>query len=95
MLLLQKVTKMIFVRVIHYSPYKGKYGEKTLCNITKEVSRILPDKHKIALIDAVTKLDSNFNINEITKKQHKQELLYTVKCPEETFYETYNGQSRI
>ena len=69
--------------------------KKTLCNITKEVSRILPDKHKITLIDAVTKLDSNFNINKITKKQHKQELMYTVKCPEETFYETYNGQSRI
>ena len=27
-------------------PYKGKRGEKTLRNITKEVNKILPDKHK-------------------------------------------------
>ena len=27
-------------------PYKGKRGEKTLRNITKDVNKILPDKHK-------------------------------------------------
>ena len=31
-------------------PYKGKRGEKALCNIAKEVNRILPNKHKATLV---------------------------------------------
>ena len=31
-------------------PYKGKRGEKTLCNITKEVNKILRNKQKATLV---------------------------------------------
>ena len=63
-------------------PYKGKRGEKTLRTITKEVKKILPDKHKAALVYTGTKLGSNFNIKDITMKEHKHDLVYSVKCPE-------------
>ena len=69
-------------------PYKGKSGEKTLRNITKEVNKIVPDKHKVTLVYIDTKLGSNFNIKDITKKKHKHGLVYSVKCPEETCNET-------
>ena len=52
-------------------PYKEKRGEKTLRNITKELNKILPDKHKTTLVYAGTKLSSNFSINDITKEEHK------------------------
>ena len=52
-------------------PYKGKRGEKTLRNITRELNKILPDKHKTTLVYTGTKLSSNFSINDIAKKEHK------------------------
>ena len=74
-------------------PYKGKSGEKTLRNIIQEVNKILPDKHKAMLVYACTKLGSNFNIKDITKKEHKHELGYSVKCLEETCNETYSSET--
>ena len=72
-------------------PYKGKRGEKTLPNITKEMNKIFLDKYKSTLVYTDTKLGSNFNIKDITKKEHKHDLVYSVKCPKETCNETYNG----
>ena len=74
-------------------PYKGKRGGKTLRNITKEVNKILVNKHKATLVYTGTKLGSNFNIKDITKKEHKDNLVYSVKCPMDTFNETYNGET--
>ena len=51
-------------------PYKGKRGEKVLCNITKEVNKILPDKQKATLVYTSTKLDSNFNIKDIALRNN-------------------------
>ena len=63
-------------------PYKGKREEKTLRNITREVNKILSDKHKATLVYTGTKIDSNFNIKDITEKEHQHELVFSVKYPE-------------
>ena len=42
--------------------------------------------------DNGTKLGSNFNIKDIAKKQHKQDLMCSARCPEKTGNETYNGE---
>ena len=55
------------------------------------MNKILPHKQKATLDYTSTKLGSNFNIKDITKKGHKHDLVYSVKCPEETCNETYNG----
>ena len=57
------------------------------------MKKILPDKDKAALVYTGTKLGSNFNIKGITKKEHKHDLVYSVKCPEETCNEPYNGET--
>ena len=57
------------------------------------MNKILPDKHKATLVYTGTKLVSNFNIKDITKKERKHDLVYIVKCPEETCNETYNGET--
>ena len=36
------------------------------------MNKILPDKHKAKLAYTGTKLDSNFNVKDVTKKEHKQ-----------------------
>ena len=74
-------------------PHKGKRGGKTLRKISKEVNKIPPDKRKAKLVYTGTKLGSNFNIKDITQKEHKYDLVYSVKCPEETCTETCNGET--
>ena len=73
--------------------YKGKRGEKSLRNITNKVNKILPDKRKATLVYTGTKLDSNFNIKGITKKEDKHDLVYSVKCSKETYKETWNSET--
>ena len=74
-------------------PYKWKRGEKTLRSISNEVNKILPSKQKATLVYSSTKLRSNFNIKDITKKEHKHDLVYSVKFPEEPCNKTYNGET--
>ena len=57
------------------------------------MNKILPDKYKATLVYTGTKLASNFDIRNITKKEHKHGLVYSVKCPEETCNEIYNGET--
>ena len=57
------------------------------------MNKILPNKQKATLVYTSTKRSSNFNIKDITKKEHKHDLVYSVKCPEETCNETYNGET--
>ena len=57
------------------------------------MSKILPDKQKATLPYTSIKLGSNFNVKDITKKKPKHDLVYSVKCPEETCNETYNGET--
>ena len=32
----------------------------------------------------------NFNVKDVTKKEHKHDLIYSVKCPDETCNKRYN-----
>ena len=57
------------------------------------MNKILPDKQKATLVYTSTKLGSNFNIKDITKKEHNHNLVYSVKCLEETCNETYSGET--
>ena len=72
--ILQKVTIMMLLKVIYLLSYKGRKGQKSLRNITNEVNKIQPDKHKAMLVYTSTKLCSKFNIKDISKKEDKHEL---------------------
>ena len=75
-------------KVICLSPHvNGKFR-----NTTKEVNRMLPNEHKATSIYTFTKISSNFNVKDI-KREHKHDLVYSAKCPEETCNETYNGET--
>ena len=68
LLILQEVTKVMFRRVIYELSMQGEQRGKKIRNITKEVSRIFPDEHKATLVYTDTKLGSNFNIKDNTKR---------------------------
>ena len=57
------------------------------------MKKILPDKRKATLVYTSTKHGSNFNIKDITTKEHMHDLVYGVKYPEETCDKTYNGET--
>ena len=57
------------------------------------MNKILPDKHKATLVYTGIKFGSSSNINDITKKEHKHDIVYSVKCSKETCNETYNGEA--
>ena len=54
---------------------------------------MLPNKYKAMLVYTGTKLGSNFDIKDSTKKEHKHDLVYSVKCPEEACKKTYNRET--
>ena len=49
-------------------PYKGKSGEKTLRNITKEVNKIVPDKHKVTLVTLIQSLAPTLILRTLLRK---------------------------
>ena len=68
-LVLEEVTKMVFAGIFLLTlPCKGSREGQTLCNITKEVNKILPNKHKAMLFENDTEVSSNFYIKHISQK---------------------------
>ena len=54
------------------------------------MNKILLDKHRATLVYTGAKLGSDFNTKDITKTEHKHDLVYRVKYPEETCNKTNN-----
>ena len=84
-MLFQKLKKnnlpdFLFYRVI-YQPFhtRGVKEKKHFLTLQEKVNKTLPDKHKGLLVYTSTKLGCNFNIKDITKKEHKHDLVYSVK----------------
>ena len=82
-LILQKVTKMMFQRVIYLpSPIRGKEGKKHFVTLPTKSTRYFPiNTKKAMLVYTGIKLGSNLSIKGITKKEHNHDLVYSVKCP--------------
>ena len=71
-------------------PYKGQQGEKVLKSLKTTLHRSLPNNIETKVVYTGTKLDSNFQIKDKTKFDHKHDLIYYVKCLE--FQEDYIGE---
>ena len=71
-------------------PYKGQPGEKVLKSFKTTLHRSLPNNIETKVVYTGTKLDSNFQIKDKTKFDHKHDLIYYVKCLE--FQEDYIGE---
>ena len=47
------------------------------------------------LVYTVTKLGTEFNVKDKTKKEHHRNLTYNIKFPKKNCLESYSGQTRI
>ena len=70
--------------------YEVQQGEKVLKSCKTTLHRSLPNNIETKVVYTGTKLDSNFQIKDKTKFDHKHDLIYYVKCLE--FQEDYIGE---
>ena len=69
-------------------PYKVGQGQKIIKSLNKYVKRLLQQNHTAQHVYVSRKLGSAFDIKVQTKLEHKHDLTYLVKCPENTCSET-------
>ena len=84
-----------------FSPNAGKYEpENVSCNVLMIsmfwqyfVKEVLPENHLSRHVYRSKKLGSFLNIKDQTKLEHINDLIYFVRCPEETWSENYLGET--
>ena len=74
-------------------PYAGNKGEKILNSMNKFSTRVLPCTVKTLTAYSGTKLSSEFQLKDHTKKDHQHDVVYYAKCPEEQCTEDYTGET--
>ena len=74
-------------------PYKGEEGRKIIKSVNNDAKRLLPQNHTAQHVCKSRKLGSVFNIKDQKKLEHKHDLTYLVKCPENTGSATYLNET--
>ena len=74
-------------------PYKGEQGQKIIKSVNNYIKRLLPQNHTAQDVYKSRKVGSAFDIKHQTKLEHKHDVTYLVKCPENTCSETYLGET--
>ena len=69
-------------------PYAGQKGE----NLVKS-TKVTDSQHNSQSAYSASKLGTKFDIKSKTKQDHKHDLTYYAKCPEETCLEDYTGET--
>ena len=69
-------------------PYKGEQGQKIIKSVNNCIKRLLPQNHTAQDVYKSRKVGSAFDIKHQTKLEHKHDVTYLVKCPENTCSET-------
>ena len=66
-----------------FVPYSGKQGHRLLSKMKKQLKRTLPDDIKTIISYKSTKLSTKFPVKDKTDFQHKHNVVYFGKCPNE------------
>ena len=75
------------------SPYKGHNGKQVINSMRKRLNVVLPRIVKIRTCYTGKRLSSCFKIKDKKKLDHEHDLVYHVKCPEESYTDDYIGES--
>ena len=71
--------------------YTGPKANTIIKTMNNSLKRFLPDNVKTRVTYASKKLGTKIQIKYKTKDQHKDDLVYYIKCPEPTCNEDYLG----
>ena len=80
-------------RLLQTSEYNGEKGEKLIKSLNKHVKQVLPKNHLSRHAFSSKKVGSFFNIKDQTKLEHINDLTCLVKCPENTCWKNYLGET--
>ena len=75
-------------------PYQGQQGETAIRSMKRALKTIIGDKVDTKVVYTSTKLSTKFNIKDKTLKEHENNVVYKIECPEENCYKTYIGETR-
>ena len=73
-------------------PYAGPEG-KNIIKSMNNIKQIIPNNVKTRITYTGRKLGSKFQIKDLTKNQHKHDLIYYSKCPEPNYDQDYFGET--
>ena len=73
--------------------YKGHKGEQVVKSMRKRLNVVLPRSVKIRTCYTGKRLNSCFRTKDRMKFDHEHDLIYHVKCPEESCTDDYIGES--
>ena len=77
-----------------YLPYQGKKGETLVRSLNKTIkSTIGTEQVKTQMVFKSQRLSSMFNVKDKTKKEHENNVVYKIECPDENCSETYIGET--
>ena len=75
-------------------PYKGYKEEQVVNSMRKQLNVVLPRNVKMRTCCTGKRLrSSSFKTKYRTKFNHEHDLIYHVKCPEESYTDDYIGES--
>ena len=74
-------------------PYAGPKGKNIIKSINNNIKRILPNNVKTGITYTGRKLDTKFQIKDLTKNQHQYDLICYSKCPEPNCDKDYLGKT--
>ena len=66
-----------------FVPHSGKQGHRLLLKMKKQLKRTLPDDVKTIISYKSKKLSTKFPVKDKTDFQHKHNVVYFGKCPNE------------
>ena len=73
-------------------PYQGQKGDFTIKSMRKRLKTLLSDNFKTNAAFLGKQLSSCFNIKDKTNFPHKHDLVYHVKCADESCNDDYVGE---
>ena len=75
-------------------PYQGQQGETAIRSMRRALNTIIGDKVDTKVVYTSTKLSTKFDIKDKTLKEHENNVVYKIECPDKNCYKTYIGETR-
>ena len=74
-------------------PYQGDKGIGLTKSLKRDLNKHLPKNIKTQVKFTGQKLNTQFNVKDKTKSEHKHDVIYFGKCPEKNCTDNYLGDS--
>ena len=73
--------------------YAGKHGNNIIRNMRRQLNKHLKDDVKVMIMYQRNKLSSRFQVKDQTNLEHRNDVVYCCKCPENDSDGFYIGET--